>query len=66
MPEPQTEIPPEMMEPFVVGPYEVNQDGTINCTFLHPELGAVPFTAGPDDVEAHGRAAYAYALTQLP
>jgi len=36
-----------------------NQYGTIDCEIDHPMFGWIPFTASPDDVEAHGRAIYA-------
>jgi len=36
-----------------------NQYGTIDCEIDHPVFGWIPFTASPDDVEAHGRAIYA-------
>lgn len=36
-----------------------NRDGiTIDCEILHLELGWLPFSANPDDVEEHGRDAY--------
>lgn len=34
--------------------------GTITCELNHPVFGWVPFTADPSDVEAHGRAIFAY------
>ena len=36
-----------------------NQYGTIDCEINHPVFGWIPFTASPDDVEAHGAAIYA-------
>ena len=36
-----------------------NQYGTMDCEINHPVFGWVPFTASPDDVEAHGAAIYA-------
>lgn len=32
-----------------------NTDGTINCTWHHPDHGDIPFTASPNDPEPHGR-----------
>jgi len=32
--------------------------GTITCDLLHPVFGWIPFTASPEDVEAHGRALF--------
>lgn len=32
--------------------------GTITADILHPVFGWIPFTASPDDVEAHGRALF--------
>lgn len=62
----EDEIAPEEMADFVKGPYVQNADGTIDCTLRHPTLGDIPFTANQNDPEDYGRAAYAYALTQLP
>lgn len=39
-----------------------NEHGTIDCEINHPEFGWIPFTASPDDVEAHGKAIYAELL----
>jgi len=36
-----------------------NQYGTIDCEINHPVFGWIPFTASPDDVEAHGAAIFA-------
>ena len=35
------------------------EDGRIDCEILHPTFGWIPFTADPNDVEAHGRAIFA-------
>jgi len=35
-----------------------NQLGTIDCEVNHPEYGWIPFTASPEDAEAHGRELY--------
>ena len=34
------------------------QDGRFDCEINHPVFGWIPFTASPDDPEAHGRAIY--------
>jgi hypothetical protein len=39
-----------------------NFDQTVNCEINHPIYGWIPFTASPDDVEAHGRELYAEIL----
>lgn len=39
-----------------------NRHGTIDCEVLHPKFGWLPFTAAPDDPEAHGRQLYAELL----
>jgi len=36
-----------------------NADNTIDCEIEHPVYGWIPFTASPDDVEAHGRELFA-------
>lgn len=36
-----------------------NAVGTIDCEIEHPVHGWLPFTASPNDVEAHGREIYA-------
>lgn len=36
-----------------------NADGTIDCTWHHPTHGIIPFTASPNDCEAHGRFLFA-------
>lgn len=43
-----------------------NAYGTIDCEVEHPAYGWVPFTASPDDVEAHGRSIYEAALAMGP
>lgn len=43
-----------------------NVHGTINCEIEHPKYGWIPFTASPDDVEAHGRAIFAEAQKLSP
>lgn len=44
--------------PFKNAQYDA--DGTITADILHPVFGWVPFTANPNDVEAHGRALFAH------
>ena len=39
-----------------------NRLGTIDCEIEHPVYGWIPFTASPDDVEAHGRELHAQLL----
>lgn len=34
----------------------------IDCTLNHPTFGPIPFTASPEDVEAHGRELFARAV----
>jgi hypothetical protein len=41
-------------------------DNRIDCEIEHPQLGWIPFTADPDDVEQHGRDIYAAALAAGP
>jgi hypothetical protein len=41
-------------------------DGRIDCEVEHPQFGWIPFTASADDVEQHGRDAYAAALALGP
>lgn len=36
-----------------------NANGGINCEIEHPVYGWIPFTASPDDPEAHGREIFA-------
>lgn len=36
-----------------------NAQGTIDCEIEHPVYGWIPFTASPNDSEAHGREIYA-------
>lgn len=36
-----------------------NQVGTIDCEVNHPQYGWIPFTASPNDDQAHGRELYA-------
>ncbi len=55
----------EPIESVVTGPFVRRTDRLIDCTMTHPELGQMPFTAASDDVMDYGRAAYAYASTQL-
>jgi hypothetical protein len=38
------------------------ESGAIDCEIDHPIYGWIPFTASPDDVEAHGRELYAEIL----
>jgi len=40
--------------------------GAIDCEIEHPVLGWMPFTASPDDVEAHGREVFAAAVAAGP
>jgi len=35
-----------------------NENGTIDLQLNHPSHGWIPFTASPDDCEAHGRLIY--------
>ena len=37
---------------------QFNAKGGIDCVWDHPRLGKIPFTASPNDPEAHGRAIY--------
>lgn len=39
-----------------------NKQGTIDCEIDHPELGWIPFTASPDDVEQHGKDIHAFLI----
>lgn len=39
-----------------------NAAGTIDLEIEHPTFGWIPFTASPDDTEAHGRELYAQAV----
>lgn len=41
-------------------------DGRINCDYLHPQYGWIPFTADAADPEAHGREIHAAALATNP
>lgn len=34
------------------------EGGRIDCEIEHPVFGWIPFTASPDDPEAHGRAIF--------
>jgi hypothetical protein len=34
--------------------------GSIDCEIEHPDYGWIPFTASPDDCEAHGRELFAH------
>lgn len=44
-------------------PYYFNADETnISVTWNHPELGAIPFLASPNDVMPYGREIYAAAV----
>jgi len=42
-----------------------NKRGTIDCEINHPRFGWIPFTASPDDCEAHGRAIHDAAKAML-
>lgn len=47
----------------VTAPKWANSEHTlINCTITHDQFGVIPFSASPDDVEAHGREIFADAL----
>ena len=35
------------------------ENGAIDCEIEHPDYGWIPFTASPDDCEAHGRELFA-------
>jgi hypothetical protein len=41
-------------------------DNRIDCEIEHPHFGWIPFTADPNDVEAHGQKIYAAALAMGP
>lgn len=41
------------------------EDGRIDCEINHPNLGWIPFTADPNDVEPHGRAIWKAANARL-
>ena len=41
---------------------QFNAHGTIDLEINHPQFGWIPFSASPDDVEAHGREIYAAAI----
>lgn len=41
-------------------------DGRFDCDINHPNLGWIPFTADPTDVEPHGRAIWAAISEQIP
>jgi hypothetical protein len=41
-------------------------DNRIDCEIEHPVYGWIPFTADPNDVEAHGQEIYASALAMGP
>lgn len=43
-----------------------NAAGGVDCEIAHPQLGWIPFTASPDDAEAHGREIYALAEAMGP
>lgn len=43
-----------------------NRFGTIDCEVNHPSFGWIPFTADPNDPEAHGREIFAAALESGP
>lgn len=49
----------------VRGPYTINPNNTIDCEFLHPLFGWIPFTANPDDVESHGREIHSYIFSLI-
>jgi hypothetical protein len=36
------------------------ENGSIDCEIEHPDYGWIPFTASPDDCEAHGRELFAH------
>jgi hypothetical protein len=40
--------------------------GAIDCEVAHPQLGWIPFTASPQDIEAHGRDIFAAARQMRP
>ena len=37
--------------------------GEIDCEINHPHFGWIPFTASPDDIEAHGKALFSEILS---
>ena len=46
-------------------PVYVSTDGRmIDCELNHPQLGWIPFTASPDDVEKRGRDLHALIIAQ--
>jgi hypothetical protein len=45
----------DVLRNMVKGPYTRLPNGCINCTFIHPTHGEIPFTADPNDPEEHGR-----------
>lgn len=50
------------LEPLVSGPYEVLEDGRIDCNVNHPIYGVIRFTSDPNDYVEHGRMIHAIAL----
>lgn len=44
--------------PFRNAQYDAG--GTITADIFHPVFGWIPFTASPNDVEAHGRALFTH------
>ncbi len=60
-----TETEAQDLEALIQGPYSLNADGSIECTFVHPVDGPIPFTASETDTEAHGRLIHAYATEQM-
>jgi hypothetical protein len=49
-----------MKTDYVKNPVWANAEQTlIDCEINHPTYGWIPFTASPDDVEAHGRDIFA-------
>lgn len=45
----------ESIRARVQGPFKKLDDGRVDCTFIHPVYGPIPFTADPNDSEEHGR-----------
>jgi hypothetical protein len=43
------------------GPFTRLPDGRIDCTFCHPTMGDLPFTADANDPEDYGRMIHAIA-----
>ncbi len=60
-----TETEAQDLAALIQGPYSRNEDGSIECTFVHPVDGPIPFTASETDTEPHGRLIHVYAAEQM-